>query len=79
MFSVWLDVVIVPNKALVRKWVFNNEIVTKLTEKSYANVQGSSVLVGTTGYDVDIYMARLLSGSLPDCVYVIKQSASNPG
>ncbi|AIQ25347.1 hypothetical protein MHI27_22625 [Paenibacillus sp. FSL H8-0261] len=50
-----------------------------ITEKTYANVQGSSVLVGTTSYDVDIYMARLLSGSLPDGVYAIKQSASNPG
>jgi hypothetical protein len=50
-----------------------------ITEKTYANVQGNSVLVGTNSYDVDIYMARLLSGSLPDGIYVIKQSASNPG
>lgn len=50
-----------------------------ITEKNYANVQGSSVLVSTNSYDVDIYMARLLSGSLPDGIYAIKQSASNPG
>ncbi|WP_419884908.1 hypothetical protein [Paenibacillus sp. B-A-8] len=50
-----------------------------ITEKNYVNVQGSSVLVSTNSYDVDIYTARLLSGSLPDGVYVIKQSASKPG
>lgn len=50
-----------------------------ITEKTYANAQGTTVLVGTTSYDVDIYIARLLSGSLPDGVYVIKQSATYPG
>ena len=50
-----------------------------ITEKTYANTQGTTVLVGTTSYDVDIYIARLLSGSLPDGVYVIKQSATYPG
>ncbi|CAH1224301.1 hypothetical protein PAECIP111892_05467 [Paenibacillus auburnensis] len=57
--------------------IFNNSY-GLLNEKVYANAQGTSVLVSDTNTYADIYVARVMSGGLPDGVYTVKQSLSAP-
>ncbi|CAM4519815.1 hypothetical protein [Paenibacillus typhae] len=57
--------------------IFNNSY-GMLNEKVYANAQGTSVLVSDTNTYADIYVARVMSGGLPDGVYTVKQSTSAP-
>jgi hypothetical protein len=49
-----------------------------LNTKVYANAQGTSVLVSDTNEFYDIYIAKQMSGGLPDGVYTVKQSTTRP-